>query len=103
MPKTIFGTLGTLTLVAKQDGRDLQSFPIDSERVTFGRWVFQLSATVQFSWSAGITNATYAVDAEQNWLQIRLYFADVSKFHCEVIFDLLTDKVGVSSNFIIQR
>lgn len=31
------GVLGTLWLVAKKTGLDMQSFPIDAERVTIGR------------------------------------------------------------------
>lgn len=31
------GVLGTLWLVAKKTGADMQSFPIDADRVTIGR------------------------------------------------------------------
>lgn len=31
------GVLGTLWLVAKKTGVDMQSFPIDADRVTIGR------------------------------------------------------------------
>lgn len=31
------GVLGTLWLVAKKTGGDMQSFPIDADRVTIGR------------------------------------------------------------------
>jgi hypothetical protein len=33
------GVLGTLWLVAKKTEEDLQSFPIDADRVTIGRYV----------------------------------------------------------------
>lgn len=33
------GVLGTLWLVGKKTGLDMQSFPIDADRVTFGRYV----------------------------------------------------------------
>ncbi|RXK37645.1 hypothetical protein M231_05057 [Tremella mesenterica] len=59
LPQPI-GTLGTLFLVKRKAGVDLQSFPIDSEQVTIGR--------------------DYDCD-------IRLYFSDVSKLHCEISFD----------------
>jgi hypothetical protein len=34
---TTHGVLGTLWLVAKKTGVDMQSFPIDADRVTIGR------------------------------------------------------------------
>ena len=37
MPARVMGTLGTLFLVGRKTQVDLQSFPIDSERVTIGR------------------------------------------------------------------
>ena len=33
------GVLGTVWLVAKKTGEDLQRFPIDADRVTIGRYV----------------------------------------------------------------
>ncbi len=37
LPTKTMGTLGTLYLVGKKTGVDVQSFPIDAERVTIGR------------------------------------------------------------------
>ncbi|ORX33569.1 hypothetical protein BD324DRAFT_639344 [Kockovaella imperatae] len=62
------GTLGTLFLVGRKTGLNVQGFPIDSQRVTIGR--------------------DYDCD-------IRLYFSDVSKFHAEITFDLLTGQASL--------
>ncbi|WWD22333.1 hypothetical protein CI109_106824 [Kwoniella shandongensis] len=62
------GTLGTLTLVKRKGGTDVQTFPLDAERITFGR--------------------DYDCD-------VRLYYSDVSKLHCEIRFDLITGQASL--------
>ncbi|WVF66404.1 hypothetical protein IAT40_001144 [Kwoniella sp. CBS 6097] len=56
-------TLGRLTLIKRKGGGDVQSIPLDAERITFGR--------------------DYDCD-------VRLYYSDVSKLHCEILFDSVT-------------
>ncbi|WVR03397.1 hypothetical protein IAU60_000388 [Kwoniella sp. DSM 27419] len=58
-------TLGRLTLVKRKGGGDVQTIPLDAERITFGR--------------------DYGCD-------VRLYYSDVSKLHCEILFDETTGK-----------
>ncbi|WVN87358.1 uncharacterized protein L203_102536 [Cryptococcus depauperatus CBS 7841] len=60
--------LGTLTLVGRKTGTDVQTFPIDAERITFGR--------------------DYDCD-------VRLYYLDVSKLHAEISFDATSGKACV--------
>ncbi|KAK8845388.1 hypothetical protein IAR55_006101 [Kwoniella newhampshirensis] len=62
------GTLGTLTLVKRKGGTDVQTFPLDAERITFGR--------------------DYDCD-------VRLYYSDVSKLHCEINFDLMSGQANL--------
>ncbi|WWC85540.1 uncharacterized protein L201_000404 [Kwoniella dendrophila CBS 6074] len=56
-------TLGRLTLMKRKGGGDVQTIPLDAERITFGR--------------------DYDCD-------VRLYYSDVSKLHCEILFDSMT-------------
>jgi len=37
IPASMTGSLGTLFLVGRKTGLDVQSFPIDAEKVTVGR------------------------------------------------------------------
>ncbi|WRT63602.1 uncharacterized protein IL334_000525 [Kwoniella shivajii] len=58
-------TFGKLTLMKRKGGGDVQTIPLDAERITFGR--------------------DYDCD-------VRLYYSDVSKLHCEIIFDAVSGK-----------
>ncbi|KAE8543058.1 hypothetical protein D1P53_000545 [Cryptococcus gattii VGV] len=63
-----YGILATLTHVKRQNGQDLNTFPIDSEKVTIGR-----------DWDS----------------DLRLYYSDVSKLHAEITFDLLSGRASL--------
>ncbi|WVW81504.1 hypothetical protein I302_103498 [Kwoniella bestiolae CBS 10118] len=56
-------TYGRLTLMKRKGGGDVQTIPLDAERITFGR--------------------DYDCD-------VRLYYSDVSKLHCEIAFDIIS-------------
>ncbi|WWD06077.1 hypothetical protein V865_004162 [Kwoniella europaea PYCC6329] len=58
-------TYGRLTLMKRKGGGDVQTIPLDAERITFGR--------------------DYDCD-------VRLYYSDVSKLHCEIVFDIISGK-----------
>ncbi|OCF59896.1 hypothetical protein L486_02569 [Kwoniella mangroviensis CBS 10435] len=58
-------TYGRLTLMKRKGGGDVQTIPLDAERITFGR--------------------DYDCD-------VRLYYSDVSKLHCEIVFDAISGK-----------
>ncbi|ODN75915.1 hypothetical protein L202_05900 [Cryptococcus amylolentus CBS 6039] len=60
--------LGTLSLLARNTGDVLQTFPIDVERITIGR------------------------DAD---CDLRLYYQDVSKIHAELVFDLTSGQASI--------
>ncbi|WWC57837.1 uncharacterized protein I303_100372 [Kwoniella dejecticola CBS 10117] len=61
-------TFGRLTLMKRKGGGDVQTIPLDAERITFGR--------------------DYDCD-------VRLYYSDVSKLHCEISFDIVSGKAKV--------
>ncbi|KJE05707.1 hypothetical protein I311_00432 [Cryptococcus gattii NT-10] len=63
-----YGILATLTHVKRQNGQDLNTFPIDSEKVTIGR-----------DWDS----------------DLRLYYSDVSKLHAEINLDLLSGRASL--------
>jgi len=42
------GVLGTLWLVAKNTGLDMQSFPIDADKVTIGRYVRLIASIIAY-------------------------------------------------------
>ncbi|WVQ94019.1 hypothetical protein IAU59_001097 [Kwoniella sp. CBS 9459] len=62
-------TLGRLTLIKRKGGGDVQSIPLDAERITFGR--------------------DYDCD-------VRLYYSDVSKLHCEILFDPISGMASLN-------
>ncbi|CED84126.1 SMAD/FHA domain [Phaffia rhodozyma] len=55
------GTFCTLKLLKKADGTELQRYPVDGERTTFGR------------------------DPSND---VRIYYPDISRFQCELVFDV---------------
>ncbi|OWZ56194.1 hypothetical protein J010_06094 [Cryptococcus neoformans] len=63
-----YGILAALTHVKRQNGQDLNTFPIDSEKVTIGR-----------DWDS----------------DLRLYYSDVSKLHAEIILDLVSGQASL--------
>lgn len=73
-----FPTLGTLTLLRRKTGEIAQTFPIDAERITFGR-----------DYECDVRLSTNKTD-----YQVRLYLQDVSKIHAEIQFDLVSGAVG---------